>query len=148
MDYIKIRFGRDLERLQSELERSIEHMFRTPRPMFALSGRTWKPQIDIFETQEEIIIIGEIAGVLQEDLLVEVDSRAVKISGTRAEPGRDSEATFHLAEIPCGPFERNLLLPTPVDPSKVRASCSNGILQIRLTKQTAGRTHSIPIQAS
>jgi HSP20 family molecular chaperone IbpA len=78
MDYIKIRFTKDVDRLSSEFEKTFEEMFRVVNPMFTLSERTWKPPMDIYETPDEIIILAEIAGVKKENLELE---SAVKRSG-------------------------------------------------------------------
>jgi HSP20 family protein len=59
MEYIKIRFGKNLEEMHSRLQRSIDDMFRRVNPMLIMPEQTWRPQIDIYETPEEIIIIGE-----------------------------------------------------------------------------------------
>ena len=85
MDYIKIRFGDDLDDMGSRFEKTLEQMFRSVNPMFSLSERNWSPQMDIYETQDEIIVRAEIAGVDKENLQVEINSRAVQITGTRRE---------------------------------------------------------------
>jgi HSP20 family protein len=145
MDYIKIRFGDDLDELSSRLEKTIEHMFRSTGPMFTLSERTWKPQMDIIETPEDIIIISEIAGVTKDDLEIEINSKAVKIHGNRPERLRLKNSTYRLAEILYGRFERILFLPAQIDTEKVTASFSNGLLQIRLTKLPREVTLRVPI---
>lgn len=137
MDYIKIRFGSGLEGFSSDLERTIGQIFASVSPMFALSAQVWKPQMDIYETPNEIVILSEIAGVLKEDLIVELDSNAVRISGKRMEEQRGPQIRFHLAELPYGPFERTIFLPAPIDPEKVAASYTNGLLQIRMSKRAA-----------
>ena len=147
MDYIKIRFGNDFDSLTSKIEKTIEGMFR-PRPispMFASSEQRWTPQMDIYETEEEIIIRAEIAGVKKENLEVEINSRAVKISGKRKEIPSSESATYRLAEIQYGEFERFLYLPAPIDTEIVTSSYSNGFLQIRLAKLQIDKTHKIPI---
>ncbi|MGD9070661.1 MAG: Hsp20/alpha crystallin family protein, partial [Desulfobacterales bacterium] len=63
MDYIKIRFGNDFDQIASQIERSFEDMFRPVKPMFASSECNWTPQMDIYETPEEIIVLAEVAGV-------------------------------------------------------------------------------------
>jgi len=145
MDYIKIRFGNDFDRLSSKFERTIEHMFRSTGPMFMLSERTWKPQMDIYESPEEILILAEIAGVNKEKLELEINSKAVRIHGSRPEMPRMKNSTYRLAEIQYGQFERVLFLPAPIDTDKVTASYQNGFLQIRLTKIPRDVTHKIPI---
>ena len=141
MDYIKIRFGEDVDRL----ERTVDSMFRSISPMYSLTERTWTPQMDIYETPEEIVIRGEIAGVDKENLEVEISSKALKIYGSRTEPPRVENSTYRLAEIQYGKFERILFLPTPIDPEMVSTSYSNGFLEIRLTKIPKDKTHKIPI---
>ena len=145
MDYIKIRFTSDFDQLDSEFEKTIDDMFRSISPMFTLAKRMWKPQMDIYETPDEIIILAEIAGVNKEDLELEISSKAVRIYGNRNEFPRVENATYRLAEIQYGRFERILFLPAPIDPEVVSASYSNGFLQARLAKLSLDKTHKIPI---
>lgn len=147
MDYIKIRFGGSLDKLGSEIEKTIEGMFR-PRalnPTFNCSECAWKPQMDIYETPEAIVIIAEIAGVDKNDLDVEINSRAVKIFGKRLGSSPGANSTYRLAEIQYGTFERILYLPVPIDPDNVSAVFTNGFLEIRLAKQPLDKTHKVPI---
>lgn len=148
MDYIKIRFGNDFDQIASRIEKSFEDIFR-PRPvnpMFASAECTWTPQMDIYETPEEIIILAEIAGVDKDDLEVEINSRAVKVQGRRNPISRMDKATYRLAEIQYGRFERVLYLPAPIDTEVVSSSFTSGFLQIRLAKLPQDRTHKIPIE--
>ncbi|MBW2366853.1 MAG: Hsp20/alpha crystallin family protein [Deltaproteobacteria bacterium] len=147
MDFIKIRFGGDFEDMSSKIEKTIEGFFR-PRalnPTFDCSECAWKPPMDIFETREQIVIIAEIAGVDKEDLDVEINNRAVKIHGKRLGIPPESAATYRLAEIQYGTFERILYLPAPIDSNNVTASFSNGFLKIRLSKMPLDKTHKIAI---
>ena len=148
MDYIKIRFGNDVERFSSRFEKTFEEIFGSQgmSPMFSSAQRTWAPQMDVYETPDEIVIRAEIAGVAKEDLEVEVNSKAVRISGVRSEMSRVDDATYRLAEIQYGSFERVLFLPSPIDTEVVSSSYSNGFLHIRLAKLYSNRTHRIPIE--
>ncbi len=134
MDYIKIRVTRDFKRTGSNFEKTIGEMFRSLTPVFTLSERLWKPQMDIYETGEEIIILAETAGVKKEDLEIEISNRAVKISGKRTLAQRVDGAVYRLAEIQYGSFERLLFLPALIDTGNVSASYLCGMLQIRLPK--------------
>lgn len=147
MDFIKIRFGGDFDDLSSKIEKTIEGFFR-PRsinPTFNCSECAWKPSMDIYETAEDIVIIAEVAGVAKEDLDVEINNRAVKIRGKRLGTPPDTSATYRLAEIQYGVFERVLYLPAPVDSNNVAASFTNGFLRIRLSKLPMEKTHKIAI---
>jgi len=148
MDYIKIRFGNDFDWISSKVERSFEEMYR-PRPvspMFASSECAWAPPMDVFETPEEIIILAELAGVNQEQLEVEINTRAVKIKGRRSPIHLTPGSTYRLAEIQYGKFERTLHLPYPIDTEVVSSAYDNGFLQIRMAKRPRDEVHQIPIK--
>ena len=145
MDYIKIRFSKEFEKVQSQVESSIEDIFRSINPMFSLEERSWKPSMDIYETTDEIIIRAEVAGVDKDRLEVEISNRAVKIFGTRQELPRSANATYRLAEIQYGNFERILYLPAPIDTENVSTSYANGFLEIRLAKQKMEKAYKIPV---
>ena len=146
MEYIKIRFLDDFGQLGSKFEKTIEDIFRSVSPGFTLTERTWKPPMDMNETPEEVIIVAEIPGVDKDDLEVEISSKAVRIRGNRFEKHCPGNATYRLAEIQYGRFERILFLPTPIDPEVVSAAYQNGLLEIRLAKLPPERTHKVPIQ--
>ena len=141
MDYIKIRFGNDFD----QVERTVEGVFRSLSPLYSLAQRTWTPQMDIYETPEEVVIRAEIAGVDKENLEVEISSKALKIFGSRTEPPCVENATYRLAEIQYGKFERILYFPTPIETDTVSTTYTNGFLEIRLTKAPIDKTHKIPI---
>jgi len=146
MDYIKIRFGDNLARFESEIEKTIEDMFQSINPMFTIAERTWRPQMDMYETPEEVIIMAEIAGVREEDLEIDCTRKAIRIAGVRANAPRLSDARYRLAEIQYGSFERILLFPAQIDPEVYTASLSNGILNIRLAKVQLNKSYRIPIE--
>jgi len=147
MDYIKIRFGDEFDRIGSSLERTLQDIFR-PRPvnpMFACKDCGWIPQMDIFETEKEIFIWAELAGVAKEDLEVEINNKAVRIHGVRQELPKPTEGAYRLAEIRYGRFERVLYLPSQVDTEVVSSSYTNGFLTIRMVKLDVPKTHKVHI---
>lgn len=148
MDYIKIRFGSELDQLNAGFERNLEEMFRAFSPRFTCTECSWTPPMDIFETADHVVIFAEVAGVKKDDLEIEVNSKAVKISGRRTELPRVEKATYRLAEIQCGRFERTLFLPTQINTEEVTATCENGMLRLELAKMPVKKTHNIPISES
>lgn len=147
MDYIKIRFGNEFDELTSQFRRTFEDIFR-PRPvnpMFSGYECTWTPQVDIYETPEEIIVRAELSGVDKDNLEVEINSKAVRLYGNRSEMPRLDKATYRLAEIQYGKFDRILFMPAPIDTEIVTSSYSNGFLQLRLAKLQRETTRKIQI---
>lgn len=148
MNYIKIKFGDQIDRFGSEIEKTINDIFR-PRPvnpMFACKDCNWVPQMDIYETKDEVFIWAELAGVEKDNLEVEINSKAVRIHGYRKEIPREPQGTYRLAEIRFGKFERVLYLPSPVDMDVVSSAFVNGLLSIRVAKLQVNQTHRIVIQ--
>ncbi len=147
MNYIKIKLDDDFDRIGARIEKTIEDIFR-PRPvspMFACRECGWNPPMDMVETDDEIVILAEIAGVEKDDLEVEINSKAVRIYGQRHETPKGPNGKYRLAEIQYGSFERILYLPCPVDTENVVSAYRNGMLKIRLTKLHLHKTHKIPI---
>lgn len=98
------------------------------------SGLTWEPPTDVLETEDEIIVVVDIAGMAGDDITVVTDGAVLKISGTRRSVGAPRMKQFHKLEIQVGPFEREIALPTRVDPAKVSAHYEKGFLQVRIRK--------------
>jgi HSP20 family protein len=145
MDIIKIRFAEDFGDLGAKIEKTIEDMFRSLSPVFSLAERSWKPLMDLNETPEQIIILAEVAGVDKDDLEVEISSKAVRIRAMRPARNCGPDATYRLAEIQYGRFERVLFLPAPIDPEIVSAAYTNGMLEIRLAKLPVERVHKVAV---
>jgi HSP20 family protein len=147
MDYIKIRFVENPEGADSEFRRTLDEMLRVANPRFTLSRHRWRPQMDIYETGEEIVIQAEVAGIKSDEINLEIGPRTVKISGIRENYPRGGNARYRLAEIPCGYFERTLSLPVLIDTETAAAIFRDGLLEIRLTKRPLDRIQKISIQA-
>ena len=148
MEYIKIRLSADLDKSIAELEKTVDGMFQSMNPLFLRRERAWQPQMDVHETPEEIIITAEIAGVEIEDIEVEANARAIKISGNRRFMFPRENMHYHLAEIQYGPFERTVILPAPIDTDISSASYSNGFLQIRMVKWFGEKNRKIIVESA
>jgi HSP20 family protein len=145
MSFIKVIFTDDIVDINSELRKSIDEMFSLVNSTFTVFQNAWRPQVDIYESPDEIMIVTDIAGVKTEDLYVEVHPRVLRIYGKREKPAAGN-IRYRLAEISYGYFERNLSLPLPIDTESVTAAYVDGLLQIRMKKLPTNRVRKIPIQ--
>lgn len=94
----------------------------------------WNPNMDIFETEEDYIIVLEAAGLDEESLqLHAVDNRLV-VSGERQNICDDSVIRFHQLEIQFMPFQKTIILPDVIGVNQVQASYRNGMLVVRVSK--------------
>jgi HSP20 family protein len=146
MHTIHIRFGEDPGRPDSDPRRIIDEMFNLVNPRYNACHRIWRPQMDIYESPGEIILVVEIAGAKREDLHVEIGRKTVKISGRRRIRPLSEDARYRLVEIPYGYFERSLVLPAPIDADQVDATYIDGLLQIRMVKLPLEKIRKIQVQ--
>ena len=109
------------------------------REVWAASGRTltaqrWRPPIDFYETDRDLTVKLELAGMSEDEVEITLYDDALVIEGVRAwdVPGR--EARFHVVEIPYGPFRLELPLRGPVNCERVTARYERGFLIVHLPK--------------
>ena len=71
--------------LQTEMELLFDDFFRVRHP-FALSvEKKWRPLVDVYETEAEVVLVAELAGVSREEVNIDAAEEAVYLSGTRKE---------------------------------------------------------------
>lgn len=134
MSLIKIIIRKDIEKIETELRRSIDEMFQLVSPSFYPCERLWSPHVDVCEAPGEIIVLIDVAGVKKEHIHVEIGRRTLKIYGVRRERTLTRQTKYRLAEIPYGYFERSLSFSVPVDADSAAASYTDGLLQITIAK--------------
>jgi len=101
---------------------------------FNTKPQTWQPPTDIYETEENYIILIEIAGMQESEFTVSIDQKILSVMGTRNSPIHERRA-YHQMEIPFGDFITQLELPSAIDIEKTEASYDNGFLMINLLKE-------------
>src|SRR3989441_2161295 len=87
------------------------------RPVGFVASPKWKPRTDVYETDGELIVHMDIAGMQADDFKVEVDEGILKIAGERI-PRQQGRRHYHSMEVQIGPFERRFRLPVVVDPDR------------------------------
>lgn len=113
----------------------LDNVFSGPRPLFSLSEKIWNPPADVYEVEDAILIVMEVAGIKEEELQISLDSNLLVIRGYRRETHRAPKQSYHLMEINYGPFERVFRLPGGIDGDKVEATYASGFLNVRLPKR-------------
>jgi HSP20 family protein len=104
-----------------------------------LSGDRWRPDVDVFETEQAVQVRVEIAGVRREDLHVGVDGQTLRISGMRRSPEGPEATRLHQMEIAAGPFERRVRIPIAFDRDRVSAHLADGFLTVTLPRRAPVR---------
>lgn len=102
--------------------------------------------VDVYETDDKLVIKARTAGVNKEDLDVSISDGILTISGT-LNSGDDSNATnWHIQECYWGEFSRTLALPVSVKEDEVEAVLKEGVLTIRFNKVKQEAAKKIQIQ--
>jgi len=108
-------------------------LFGTTRPRSLRRAVIWVPPTDVFETEDQIVVQVDVAGVRQSDLAISLQDRRLTITGTRVDPGPTQRA-YHQMQVRFGDFGAEVELPAPVDESQTAASYVDGFLRIVLPK--------------
>jgi len=90
--------------------------------------------VDVYQTEDELVIQSPIAGVKPENLDVSIEDDQLTIKGFRERPREKKERSYFYQECYWGAFSRQILLPEEVDPSRAQATLKDGILTIRIPK--------------
>lgn len=102
--------------------------------------------VDVYETEEKLVVKARTAGVNREDLDVSISDGILTISGTLSS-GDESDATnWHIQECYWGEFSRTIALPVGVKEDEVKAVLEDGVLTISFSKIKQEQAKRIQVQ--
>jgi HSP20 family protein len=102
--------------------------------------RTWQPPTDIYETENEIVIKCEIAGVKPEEIIISMEGDHLCIHGMRYEKTAISgKRSFRQMEINYGKFERIIKMDGHINPETAHALYKEGFLEVIIPKSKQKR---------
>jgi len=102
--------------------------------------------IDVYQTEDDIVIKSTIAGVKPEDLDVNINNDMVTIRGERKKDEDVDQENYYYQECYWGPFSRSVILPVEIVTEKAEATMKNGILTLRLPKADVTKTRKIQVR--
>src|SRR5271165_6694843 len=110
------------------------------------SNRPWSPAVDIYETENELVLKVDLPEVDLKDIDVRVENQTLTISGQRKFEKQDSATGYHRIERSYGNFQRSFSVPNTFDTEKIGASFKNGVLTVSLAKKEAAKPRQVPVQ--
>ena len=148
-----VQFRRDwmnqMDMIHQEMNRLLDHFAGSKPPQVRFSPPVWEPSIDVYETEDNLVVIIELAGVNESDIDLMVDRDTFTVQGVRGKAISTGEKrAYYRMEIASGPFRRSIALPVAIDTAKVKASCENGLVEVILPKLKKGETHRIDIKGT
>ncbi len=112
------------------------------------TNRPWTPAVDIYETENELVLKADLPDVDPKDVDVRVENLTLTVAGERKFESEKSEKGFHRIERSYGNFTRSFTVPNTFDTGNVAASFKNGVLTVKLPKKEAAKPRQIKIEAA
>ena len=106
------------------------------------------PAVNIWQGADSAAVTAELPGVTPDDLEISVKNNLLTIAGERRAPGTDEIAAWLRRERSYGRFSRVVQLPFRVDPDRVEARFTDGVLQVELHRPEEDKPRRIRIRAA
>lgn len=136
---------RDMVSLREKMNRLFEDVFTGRGDDKELASSTWAPAVDIFETENELVMSAEIPGIDEKDIEIKLEDNTLTLKGERKFEKETREENYHRIERSYGSFYRAFTLPNSVDVDKIHAEHENGILKITLPKRQELKPRNVKI---
>src|ERR671924_246681 len=111
-------------------------------------GRRGVPPMDLVEAEDHFVLKADLPGLSEGDVNIEVQDNALTISGERKAEHEQREKGWYRIERSFGSFSRSLTLPEGIDPDRIEAAFSHGVLEIRIPKPEERKPRRISISSS
>jgi len=118
----------------------------TELPAFEYQS-TFMPAFEVKETKDSYIFKGDLPGIKETDLDLQITGDRLTISGKREMEHKEEKETYYAYERSYGAFSRSFTLPTGVDYQHARAELKDGVLTILLAKIPEALPKKIELKA-
>ena len=137
--------GRELDTLQSEVNRIFDAFFGGRPAQGAARAQRWLPAMDLVETDDHLVLRADLPGLERDDVEIEVKDGVLTISGERRSEHEQKSEGFYRMERAFGSFSRSLSLPDGVDADSISADFDKGVLEVRIPKPAETKPHRVQI---
>jgi len=120
---------REMMSLREAMDLLFDDAFTRP---LSISGVSASPAIDMYQTDENVIVKAALPGLNPEDVDITVTGETLTLRGEYKQETEQNEVNYHIREQRSGSFNRAILLPTDVQSNKARADFENGVLTITM----------------
>lgn len=141
--------NRDLVSLRDAMDRLFEESWVRPsREAWEerQASRAWRLPVDVYSTDEEIVIVATVPGLAPEDVEITIEGDTLTIQGEI--PGHLDNVNYLFQERTVGKFVRVLSLNIPVDADKSEATFANGLLTLNVPKAEAIKPRQIKVKTA
>ena len=118
-----------------------------------LMGRTgeesnltpWAPCVDIYETENELVVKADLPDVNPQDLDIRVENNILTIRGERNFEDKVNEDNYLRIERTYGSFSRSFSLASSVNSEAIKADYQNGVLTLSIPKREEAKPKQIKV---
>ena len=135
-----------LSGLQEQVNRLFESSFSRRADNSAVT--TWAPAVDIFETENELVVKADLPDVNEKDIDVRVENNMLTVRGERKFEEKAEKENYLRVERTYGTFSRSFRLPNTVNNETIQADYKNGVLTVTLPKRAESRPKQVKVNVT
>src|SRR3984885_15023259 len=139
--------SRGLASFQDQINRLFEDNFTRDRSGHA-DMAAWAPLVDIYETENELVIKADLPDLDEKDIDVHVENNTLTIRGERNFEKDVNKDNYLRVERAYGSFMRSFSLPSTVNSENIRAEYRNGVLTLHMAKREESKPKQVKISVS
>ncbi len=136
-------FGESIT-LRRSMDRLFEDVFtrrlRTAAPL------VWQPAVEIFETENEVVVKAELPGIDPKNVNVTVTAEGLTIKGEAKSEQEEKGRNYYRRELRYGTYERTIPLSAEVKSDETRAAFRHGILEVTVPKAERVRPKTVKVE--
>jgi len=102
------------------------------------------PVVDIYETDDELVLVADVPGTEQEGIDLKIENRVLEIAAHRMAMSKDEP---EYAEFRPASYYRAFSLSDVIDSEGIDASLCDGVLTVKLPKSPKAKPRTIDVKA-
>lgn len=139
--------SRGLTSFQDQVRHLLEGTF-SHGPAGEADLATWAPSIDIYETEQEMVVKADLPDMEEKDIDVRVENNTLTIRGERKFEKDIHQDSYLRVERAYGTFLRSFSLPNTINTEALRAEYRNGVLTVHMPKREESKPKQVKISVS
>jgi len=108
----------------------------------------WAPAVDIYETEQELVVKADLPEVDPKDLDIRVENNLLTIRGERKFEKKVTEENYLRVERAYGSFARSFTLANSVNSEAIKADYQNGVLTLTIPKREEAKPKQIKVNVA
>src|SRR5438128_6228604 len=136
---------RGVTTLQDQINRLFNDVARTGEQS---NLSAWAPAVDIYETEQELVVKADLPDVDPKDLDIRVENNLLTIRGERKFEKKVSEENYLRVERAYGSFARSFTLANSANSDAIKADYQNGVLTLTIPKKEEAKPKQIKINVA